>query len=78
MLTLGFDPSDHLKDSAYGNDEDIKTMLDYFDKSTKPIFKDASESAYIKFGSMGCNDPRAKIRRGQLLLTGWVFQQSSV
>ena len=61
---------DRLQASAYGNDEDIKTMLDYFDKSTKPIFKDANESAYIKFGSMGCNDPKVKIRRGQLLLSG--------
>lgn len=47
-------------------------MLGYFEKATKPIFKDAKESAYIKFGSMGCNDPKAKIRRGQLLLNGYV------
>ncbi|OJT02592.1 Heat shock 70 kDa protein 12B [Trametes pubescens] len=59
-----------LKDSKYGNEEDIKAMLDYFDKSTKPIFKDATEQSYIKFGSMGCNDPKVKIRRGQLLLSG--------
>ncbi|KAI0750422.1 hypothetical protein C8Q74DRAFT_368077 [Fomes fomentarius] len=61
---------DRLKESAYGNDGDIKSMLGYFEKATKPIFKDANESAYIKFGSMGCNDPKAKIRRGQLLLSG--------
>ncbi|KAL1941016.1 hypothetical protein VTO73DRAFT_7652 [Trametes versicolor] len=59
-----------LKDSAYGNEEDIKAMLDYFDKSTKPIFKDATEQSYIKFGSMRCNDPGVNIRRGQLLLSG--------
>lgn len=47
-------------------------MLEYFDKSTKPIFKDATEQSYIKFGSMSCNDPKVKIRRGQLLLSGWV------
>ena len=57
-----------LKESKFGNDDDIKTMLEYFDKSTKPVFKDETEFSYIKFGSMGCNDPRAKIRRGQLLL----------
>lgn len=45
-------------------------MLEYFDKSTKPIFKDATEQSYIKFGSMSCNDPKVKIRRGQLLLSG--------
>ncbi|OSC99572.1 hypothetical protein PYCCODRAFT_1394827 [Trametes coccinea BRFM310] len=61
---------ERLKDSAYGNDEDIKVMLDYFDKSTKPIFKDKKDAAYIKFGTMKCNDPKVNIRRGQLTLTG--------
>ncbi|RPD70094.1 hypothetical protein L226DRAFT_256752 [Lentinus tigrinus ALCF2SS1-7] len=61
---------ERLKNSAYGNEEDIKTMLDYFDKFTKPVFKDSNETSYIKFGSMGCNDPKVKIRRGQLQLTG--------
>ncbi|KAI0708754.1 hypothetical protein C8T65DRAFT_740136 [Cerioporus squamosus] len=61
---------ERLKTSAYGNEEDIKTMLDYFDKFTKPVFKDSNETSYIKFGSMGCNDPQAKIRRGQLQLSG--------
>ena len=59
-----------LKGSQYGNDDDIKTMLEYFDKSTKPVFKDEKESSYIKFGSMGCNDAKVKIRRGQLMLSG--------
>ena len=60
-----------LKDSRYGNDDDVKTMLEYFDKSTKPIFRDEKESSYIKFGSMGCNDAKVKIRRGQLMLSGY-------
>ncbi|KAI0773051.1 hypothetical protein BD413DRAFT_656213 [Trametes elegans] len=62
--------TERLKNSAYGNEEDIKAMLDYFDKSTKPIFKDSREPSYIKFGSMSCNDAKVKIRRGQLMLTG--------
>ena len=61
---------EHLKESAYGNDEDIQTMVDVFDKSTKPIFKDENESAFIKFGAMSCNDAKVKIRRGQLTLAG--------
>ena len=65
--------SERLQNSAYGNEEDIKTMLDYFDKFTKPVFKDSNETSYIKFGSMGCNDPRVKIRRRQLQLTGYVI-----
>ncbi|KAH9850843.1 hypothetical protein C2E23DRAFT_869587 [Lenzites betulinus] len=61
---------EHLRDSAYGNDEDIISMLEHFDKSTKPVFKDATEPSYIKFGSMRCNDPKVNIRRGQLTLSG--------
>ena len=61
---------DRLKASAYGNDEDIKTMLEYFDKATKPVFKDEKEPSYIKFGTMKDNDPAANIRRGQLTLSG--------
>ncbi|EJF61940.1 hypothetical protein DICSQDRAFT_161253 [Dichomitus squalens LYAD-421 SS1] len=61
---------ERLASSAYGNDEDIKSMMDYFDKSTKPVFKDHKESSYIKFGSMSCNDAKHKIRRGQLMLSG--------
>ena len=70
VLSAHSDFQERLKDSAYGNDEDVKSMMDYFDKSTKPIFKDDKESSYIKFGSMGCNDPKVKIRRGQLMLSG--------
>ncbi|TBU25276.1 hypothetical protein BD311DRAFT_853631 [Dichomitus squalens] len=61
---------ERLKSSAYGNDADISSMLDYFDRSTKPVFKDDKESSYIKFGSMSCNDPKVNIRRGQLMLSG--------
>ncbi|KAI0824346.1 hypothetical protein BC628DRAFT_1322650 [Trametes gibbosa] len=61
---------ERLRDSAYGNDEDIKSMLEHFDKSTKPVFKDATEPSYIKFGSMRCNDHSVNIRRGQLTLSG--------
>ena len=56
--------------SEYGNDDDIKSMLEYFDASTKPVFKNENEASYIKFGSMKCNDPSCNIKRGQLMLTG--------
>ncbi|KAI0743084.1 hypothetical protein C8Q80DRAFT_1331185 [Daedaleopsis nitida] len=59
-----------LQQSEYGNPDDLKSMLDYFDSSTKPVFKDENEMSYIKFGSMKCNDPAVSIRRGQLTLTG--------
>ena len=60
---------DRLANSAYGNEEDIKAMLDNFEKVAKPVFKSVNESSYIKFGSMSCNDPKVKIRRGQLTLS---------
>lgn len=61
---------DKLVKSRYGNVDDIKSMMESFDKNTKQIFKDSAEPSYIKFGSMGCNDPVAGIRRGQLVLSG--------
>ncbi|KAI0704710.1 hypothetical protein C8Q76DRAFT_820418 [Earliella scabrosa] len=59
-----------LGSSMYGNDDDIKSMINYFDTATKPVFKSNSETSYIKFGSMRCNDLSCNIRRGQLLLSG--------
>ena len=64
--------SDLLKESSYGNDEDIKTMLEFFDKSTKPVFRDENEASYIKFGSKKDNDVNVNVRSGQLMLTGCV------
>ncbi|KAI1793701.1 hypothetical protein LXA43DRAFT_201572 [Ganoderma leucocontextum] len=61
---------DRLASSAFGNEEDIKSMLDNFDKSTKPVFKDEREPSYIKFGGIKDNDPAVNIRRGQLTLSG--------
>ncbi|KAI0704720.1 hypothetical protein C8Q76DRAFT_181174 [Earliella scabrosa] len=61
---------ERLRMSEYGNDDDIKSMLEYFDASTKPVFKNENEASYIKFGSMKCNDPSCNIKRGQLMLTG--------
>ncbi|TFK78163.1 hypothetical protein K466DRAFT_438595, partial [Polyporus arcularius HHB13444] len=61
---------ERLQASPYGNDEDIKSMLESFDKSTKPVFKDEKEPSYIKFGAMSCNDAKVNIKRGQLMLSG--------
>ncbi|KAM5545534.1 hypothetical protein V8D89_000572 [Ganoderma adspersum] len=61
---------EHLVFSDFANEEDIKSMLDHFDESAKPVFKDEKESSYIKFGSTKDNDPAVNIRRGQLMLSG--------
>ena len=45
-------------------------MIDSFEKSTKPTFKDPSDRSFIKFGSMRDRDPDFGIRSGQLTLEG--------
>ncbi|EKM51017.1 uncharacterized protein PHACADRAFT_32060 [Phanerochaete carnosa HHB-10118-sp] len=59
-----------LCNSKYGNEEDLKTMLESFERSTKPTFKDPSDRSFIKFGSMRDRDPDVGIRGGQLTLEG--------
>lgn len=62
--------TDKLAESQYGNDEDILSMMESFETSTKPTFRDERERSYIKFGSMRDNDRDFGIRRGQLSLEG--------
>ena len=45
-------------------------MLDHFNRSAKPIFKDPNERSFIKFGSLRDKDPSVGIRNGQLYLEG--------
>ncbi|GJE90679.1 HSP70 family protein [Phanerochaete sordida] len=59
-----------LRNSRYGNDEDLMTMMESFEKSTKPTFKDPADRSFIKFGSMRDRDPDVGIRSGQLTLEG--------
>ena len=47
-------------------------MLDHFDKSVKPTFKDSAERSFIKFGSMRDRDPLVGIRSGQMVVEGSV------
>ncbi len=73
-VTHCFGILERLSTSKYGNDGDIKTMVEVFDKAVKPIFKESNENSFIKFGSLACNDLQVKIRRGQLALTGCVCE----
>ncbi|KAI0338760.1 hypothetical protein BDW22DRAFT_1337232 [Trametopsis cervina] len=59
-----------LKNSRYGNEEDVKSMMDSFEKSVKPTFKDPIERSFVKFGSIRDKDPDVGIRSGQLLMNG--------
>ena len=62
--------ADKLSTSQYGNPEDIQTMLDHFERSTKPTFKDTTERSFVKFGSIRDKDLQFGIRSGQLMLEG--------
>ncbi|KAH9940105.1 uncharacterized protein BXZ73DRAFT_99103 [Epithele typhae] len=60
---------DLLKRSKYGSKEDIKSMIDYFDRHTKAVFNGGNGPSYIKVGTASCNDPRVNVRRRDLTLT---------
>ncbi|THG93264.1 hypothetical protein EW026_g7931 [Hermanssonia centrifuga] len=59
-----------LGSSRYSNDEDVKSMLEAFEKSAKPTFKDVKDRSFIKFGSMRDRDADFGIRSGQLTIEG--------
>ena len=60
--------SDYLRDSPFF--ADIGQIATYFDKTTKPRFRDSDEPQYIHFGGARDNDPSCNIRFGQLKLLG--------
>ncbi|KAI0785955.1 hypothetical protein C8Q75DRAFT_794294 [Abortiporus biennis] len=59
-----------LRDSRYGNEEDMASMLENFDRSTKITFRYPSDRSYIKFGSTKDKDLSVGIRSGQLVVDG--------
>ena len=66
-------PLAKLRNSKYGNEEDIAAMLEHFETSTKPTFKDPQDRSYIRFGTMRDKDLDFGIRGGQLALEGYVY-----
>ena len=47
-------------------------MMEYFDGTTKPTFRDPSTKAYIRFGGPRDTDANYGIKRGVLTLPGYV------
>lgn len=45
-------------------------MLDYFEKTTKPSFKDPAEKAFVKFGGFSDRDPKVGVKNGQFSVEG--------
>jgi hypothetical protein len=57
-----------LKNSPYK--DDIKRMLDSFERSVKPTFTNSSQRSFIRFGTVRDRDPSVGIQSGQLPLEG--------
>ena len=64
---------DKLKDSKYGKPDTLDHITQRFDETTKRLFRDKKELAYIQFGSPLDKDLSVGIRHGQLKLTGYVW-----
>ncbi|KAK2462913.1 hypothetical protein APHAL10511_005111 [Amanita phalloides] len=62
--------TEKLRESSYGNPDDIATMTKFFDKKTKTSFKSPSKPSFIKFGRASDNEPNCDIRAGSIKLTG--------
>ncbi|KAF8632110.1 hypothetical protein AX15_002041 [Amanita polypyramis BW_CC] len=61
--------TERLRQSKYGKPEDIEVMTKYFDNTTKPSFKGASKSYFIRLGRNE-NDPAFDIRSGSVKING--------
>jgi hypothetical protein len=61
--------TEKLRESRYGEPEDINVMARSFDRTTKPIYKGTSKPCFIKFGRRE-NDPQFDIQTGSVKISG--------
>ncbi|TFY65073.1 hypothetical protein EVJ58_g2219 [Rhodofomes roseus] len=59
-----------LRKSRFSTPGDLNAMMQYFESTTKPIFRDPAAGSHIRFGGQSDTDPKVKIRRGILTLSG--------
>jgi hypothetical protein len=64
---------DHLRDSQFSGDGDIKAMVKEFDERAKLTFRKGDEPLAIRFGGFRDTDLSKGIRSGQLKLAGHVW-----
>ncbi|KZT03735.1 uncharacterized protein LAESUDRAFT_659042 [Laetiporus sulphureus 93-53] len=60
---------DKLENSRFGNEEYVETMLECFENSTKPTFRDPTKASYIRFGGPRDTDEQRGVKRGTLTLS---------
>ena len=63
---------DKLIDTRFVDDGFIDSMLQSFESTAKPTFRDATKTSYIKFGGPRDTDDKCGIKRGVLSLSGCV------
>ena len=52
------------------DDETIRTIMEDFEKSAKPLFsKQSTRGRYVNTGNKKLNDAKLNIKKGNLLLT---------
>ncbi|PFH48903.1 hypothetical protein AMATHDRAFT_5374 [Amanita thiersii Skay4041] len=59
-----------LSHSQFGSEAELEVMKRYFDKTTKPTFKNASKPCFVKFGRPTDSDPTCGVRSGSVKLSG--------
>ncbi|TFY59588.1 hypothetical protein EVJ58_g5687 [Rhodofomes roseus] len=64
-----------LEDSRFTNREYIDAMLESFESSAKPTFRDTAKMSYIKVGGPRDTDDKHGIKRGVLALSGAEMSQ---
>ena len=78
VLRSSHSAAEELKDSKFGHDEDIMTMMEQFEKAAKATFRSPSDPSFIRFGSMHDDDDDFGIRSGQLRLDGCVCPRITI
>ena len=59
-----------MKESKFGDDEEINEIVKVFDNRTKRTFRGEPEFVYIPFGRLRDKDPQYDIFGGKLRLSG--------
>ncbi|KAH9924775.1 uncharacterized protein B0H18DRAFT_1119791 [Fomitopsis serialis] len=65
-----------LRLSRFSTSGDIEVMLTNFENTTKPTFRNPSDTSYVRFGGQRDTDEEVNIRRGVLSLSG--FEMTSL
>jgi hypothetical protein len=66
-----------LRNSRFGNEQDLAAFAESFDTGLKETFSDSSKPQFVKFGSLRDNDARCGVKSGKLNLAGLVLSPNA-